>query len=322
MAGPNITKLPTLPWPVLAGASALLHTGVLVVGLPHILPVDNPGDNSANIPITLVGDKVAPVAAPANLPQTTSPPQRSAPQPLPIDEGQNTAAEPTQPLATAPQTSPAQRSNDATAEQVEQPQPSHDNGYETPSKTSENQLPLEGQEGQSGIDEGTQAGEGIGDDSQQSNGPTEVIVLGDQPLPQGFVDIAEPPQLVEVQNPLSIPSNHSCSQGSVSNLVTLSVVVDEQGRVFSQSLYADYSGLPESVFIEERNEDGEVVSSGIVELDPIDNESPNVIRADCLLGAALLANPRSILFKSAKRSNNIGGLEDATTNWQLRLQFR
>ena len=90
MAGPNITKLPTPPWSVLAGASILLHAGVWSTGLPQILPVENPGDSSVNIPVTLVGDDVVPVAASDNFPQVA--PQVPATQP----SGQNTPVASTQ----------------------------------------------------------------------------------------------------------------------------------------------------------------------------------------------------------------------------------
>ena len=105
MADPNITKLHTLPWPALAGISLLLHASAIIsVGLPWVLRVGAPADSgSVNIPVTLVDDAAAPVAAlqnsprqtaPQNLPQQTVPlSEEVAPQPTPMG-GTNATVEP------------------------------------------------------------------------------------------------------------------------------------------------------------------------------------------------------------------------------------
>ena len=234
MAGPNITKLPTPPWSVLAGASILLHAGVWSTGLPQILPVENPGDSSVNIPVTLVGDDVVPVAASDNFPQVA--PQVPATQP----SGQTTPVASTQQPPTQ-QEVPAQLKvpqPETSAPSPPKPKPVSDPPQDP---TPADPLPA-ADTGKPPSDEPA-GGNAQGADS----GPTQVTILSVAPVSQP--DRTEPKGLFQPPITVAIPSDPNCP-GSLSEStarIDLTVRVDEAGYVLTA--YTD--GLkPDDVTVE------------------------------------------------------------------------
>ena len=319
MANPNITKLPAIPWPALAGASLLLHAGVLSVGLPKMLPVSNP-TGADDIPITLVDDQVLPVApvpptvqptvqptspaaSPQPTPTTPAPPKK--PTPVTSTGEQDTTRRPprerrevtpqtpapsqTPPPPATPPTSSAQpnpptQPETAKAPTVTEPgvpeqQPPQDNSTEHPAE-------IDG----GGTDTTTED-----ETAQSSTGPTQVKILADVQLPKnsGSDQIDQYPR-PNFQMPVTfdIPANHSC-QGTLSNnVINLGVFIDADGVVYSlRHLQSD-----------------------------IYAQNADLNLADCLWSVAL-AN-RSLRFSPATRLNNIGEAEDVPSDSiQLRLQF-
>ncbi|NEP55516.1 MAG: hypothetical protein F6K31_00465 [Symploca sp. SIO2G7] len=287
MAIPSMTKVTTVPWPVLAGASALLHAGALMIGLPQILPVDNFGASSVTVPITLVeeGD-VQVVAAPSQVVSPTQPP-------LSQPGGPSAAEKPAQ-----PQTSPAQQFDASDARQTVTAKPEHDNTL--PSNTPDHQSPGQTQP------EVTDIGEG----SQRPSGPTQVTVVGDVPVLQeigGFRsnENKQPPS-PEILFPviLTIPSTHNCPQGSITSEMILDIAISDQGTPLSLNQLLDQY-------------DGSINEAAV-----LGDQSPDEKIADCLLGIALQANEGALRFQPAKELNNIGEWENRTTNWGLRVQFQ
>lgn len=305
MANPNITKLPAIPWPTLAGASLLLHAGVLSVGLPRILPVSNPTD-AVNIPVTLVDDEVIPVAA--TPPEAQPTPPSSAPQPKPAQvtptDGQTITSPPTErrevkPQAPAPSQTP-QKPSPPPPQEAAQPTPPPAETETVNDQTSPGteipmqQPPTDNPSDTDGVAEAIDAPSDNADKS--SSGPTQVSIVDDVQLPKnsGSDQIDQYP-IPSFQMPITfdIPANHTC-QGTLSNdVINLGVFVDADGLVSSLRF-----------------------------LDPdIYGQNPDLNLADCLWSTALI-DSNALRFSPAIRLSNIGEEEAVPTDRvELRLRF-
>lgn len=262
MADSNITKLSTLPWPTLVGASVLLHVGVLTVGLPQILPVANPGDSSRNIPVTLVDDYAEPVAAAPASP-SQSQPEAVQPQAVPIG-GQNSAVDATKQTAAQPDPQPSEIREETpvadppNSEKVSpSPQPPD---VDAPDQTLPGPLP----DVASQPVEGTN---GDGQDNGQTAGSPTVVTIRNVDIPEQPNINDDPEPNFQTPIPLTIPSNPAC-----------------EGRVLANA--------PIDVWVEIRGVDGQIATLP-------DSVPPEVETANCLLMTAINADPSRISFKPA-----------------------
>lgn len=306
MASPKITQLPAVPWPAFAGASLLLHVGVLIFGLPHMVQVSNPAPTaSVDIPVTLVDDEVIPVAsAPTNAQSATTAPNtvvessESGSEPdqeaQPIG-GQTAAIKPVdQGVVRAQAPAPTQKTPSSTTEETARTSPKP----ETVNESSRELLPVQQPptNSQPVIEGSTDATEEPDGNSENSSpGPTQVSIVDDVQLPKdsGGDQIDEYP-VARFQKGVTfdIPSNHSC-QGSLStDVINLGIFIDADGLVSSLSF------LQPDVYA----------------------QSSDLGLADCLFRAAV--NPSAIPFSPALRLTNVGEKEIVPTDRvQLRLRF-
>lgn len=288
MAASNVTQLHRLPWPVWVGVSVALHIGVLSIGLPHMVQInESTEDSSVNIPVTLVDEDSSPAAAPTYQAQPV-PPQQPVPQSNPIG-GQNTAIAPAEQAPTQPAVSPAPPA----AKVPTQDSPKPENTPVIPPETVPENRPSPQDEPS---DSGETAAE-TGDNSQENSAPTQVSIVDDIQLPkEGGGDQIDkyPTPMFQNSFTLAIPNGHGC-QGTLStNVIDLGVLIDASGLVSSFSL------LQPTIY----------------------DQSPDLKMADCLLSAALQADPGAIQFSPALRVSNIGEEEAvATDRVQLRLRF-
>ncbi|MEM7061717.1 MAG: hypothetical protein AAF572_00930 [Cyanobacteria bacterium P01_B01_bin.77] len=268
MANPNITpKVSTLPWPVLAGTSVLLHAGMLMVGLPQILPVDNPGDSSVNIPITLVGDDRAPAAVPDNLPQAT--PQMAAPTNLPQTAPQQTPA--SQPVPIGGQNS-ANPTEQATQPPTQQSEPQGNTGVEPIPKLESSSPPRPQTPDQNpsiqkpATDTDSQLAETDNDDQTAGSRPTLVTIRKVQ-IPEQLNLADDPEPNFQLPVSLTIPSGPFCEGSIVANQpVDISVeIAGINGQILP---------LPDSV-------------------------PPELEAANCLLMSAVNVDPTRVSFNPA-----------------------
>ncbi|MEM9804349.1 MAG: hypothetical protein AAF959_03645 [Cyanobacteria bacterium P01_D01_bin.56] len=144
---PKIPQLHTLPWHTFVGASIVLHIGIVSIGLPRVRQVAQPGNSTANIPITLVDGTVETVDAAASKtspPTTTpSPSTQTVPQSTIPLGGQNITTEPIQqpsPQQATPAETPVGERN-STSEGTT-PKPADNKPKPRGIETTDNQAPV------------------------------------------------------------------------------------------------------------------------------------------------------------------------------------
>ncbi len=278
MANSNITKLSTLPWPTLVGASVLLHAGILAMGLPQILPVENPGDSSVHIPVTLVEDEAAPVAAaPANIPQSAPPPPETqsvngdgptspVTESVPIG-GQTSAVNVGEQAATSQTPStpqPDSRRPDPPEETIPNPERVSPPAQE-PTLEVEAQVPEQNSPSQEPSAVAPQPMEGTGGSSQTS--PT-LVTIRDVNIPEQLNIRDDPEPNFQRGVSLTIPASSSCEGGVPAN-------------------------TPIDVLVEIRGGDGQIAT--------LPGSLPPEVEqtANCLLMSAIDVDPSRISFKPA-----------------------
>lgn len=291
MVGLNTTKLKTLPWPLLAGVSLLIHGSALGVGLPLILNVGASTGSTVNIPVTLVDDGAPPVPVPPALPQTPQP-SEPAPQSTPIG-GQNTSGTPKISQNSQPVASP-------TPEQTTSPEPpSPTDTRNTPSPTATERDPIseiprespsENSSGnQAPASEGPQSDNETTDGSNgEDTGSIKVSVLGDGVLPdEARGDRPDNLPVFLSASVIPVPRNHTCGGTVSAAQITLGVIIDPDGAV-------------------------------VQAFPPATSNSESVQVASCLLTAAVQANPNAIRFTPATSNN---GDAVATDRIELTVEF-
>lgn len=291
MVGPNTTKLKTLPWPLLAGVSLLIHGSALGVGLPLILKVGSPTSSTANIPVTLVDDGAPPVPVSSALPQT---PQPSEPVPQStLIGGQNTSDIPkvvqnSQPVASS---TPEQRISSESLNSADiRSTPSPTATERDPVSETPRESPSENSSGkQTPASEGPQSDNETTDGSNgEDTGSVKISVLGDAVLPdEARGDRPDNLPVFLSASVISVPRNHTCGETVSAAQITLGIIIDPNGAV-------------------------------VQAFPPATSNSESVQVASCLLTAAVQANPNAIRFTPATSNN---GDAVATDRVELTVEF-
>ncbi|MEM1251487.1 MAG: hypothetical protein AAGI69_03560 [Cyanobacteria bacterium P01_H01_bin.21] len=214
-------KLLQLPWPVLVGVSLLLHAGALLIGLPTIVRVDTPPNNSIDIPVTLIDEGDIPTATPANPSPTVSIPQEPA---APLG-GRNPVVEPrvdnqvTQPTP-QPEITAKQPQTETPVTPETPVKPVTKPGSETP-ETPETP-PVVNRPS----DEGTETA-----DSESGEGALSMSIVGVSTVPPGTPgDWPDVLPTLQSSSTLNI-SNHTCNDALPAGEVTLGLVIGADGSV-------------------------------------------------------------------------------------------
>ncbi|MBT9315121.1 hypothetical protein [Leptothoe spongobia] len=301
MASPNITKLPAVPWPTLAGASLLMHGIALSFGLPRMIQVSNPPPPaSVDIPVTLVDDAAAPAApVPVTAGAVTATPSvnpsNTEPETPTSIGGQNADVKPLEQQVERSQSPTQKPPVSSDSDRPEQPISKPENINKPSRETIPDQQPPAAN--QPAIDSGVPASDESGGHSENASpGPTQVSVIDDVQLPKdsGGDQIDQYPiPIFQMPITFDIPSNHAC-QGSLSrDVINLGVVVDADGLVSS------FRRLQPDIYAQDSD----------------------LTLADCLFSTALV-DPNVLRFTPAIRLTNIGEEEAvATDRLQLRLRF-
>ena len=282
MVDPNLTKLPQIPWPALAGVSVLLHAGALIASLPVMLQVEAPDSSSVNIPVTLVDEAAAPIAPPEQQPASVNPADLETslggqnPTVLPQSSNRLSPQPPFQPETTSqkPVTEPPVNS-----EPLEKPATEPDNRSETPSEVvPERPSPSENQPS---VEEDVQ-----NPTSEPGDGSIAINIVGTPTVPPGTPG-DWPDVLPKLQSTSTlIVADHACNDALPAGKVTVGLVIDANGSVLQ-------------VF------------------PPADQDTPAAQVASCLLTHTLTVNPNAIQFAPAYT----GQQPIITDRMQLTVQF-
>ncbi|ESA34859.1 hypothetical protein N836_15695 [Leptolyngbya sp. Heron Island J] len=282
MVNSNLTKLPQIPWPALAGVSLLLHAGALIVSLPVMLQVDVPDSSSVNIPVTLVDETVAPIAPPEQLPASVS-----SPEPEPPLGGQNPTVVPQ--VSNQPSTQPPPQPETTSqkpvteppvnTETTEKPATEPDNSSETPNEVAPESPPLS--ENQPSVEEDVQ-----NPTNEIGDGSISINIVGTPTVPPGTPG-DWPDVLPKLQSTSTlIVADHACNDALPAGEVTVGLVIDANGSVLQVFPPPDQDTLAAQV-------------------------------ASCLLTHTLSVNPNAIQFAPAYT----GQQAIITDRMQLTLQF-
>ena len=293
---PDISSLTAIPWPVLAGASLLLHVGVVRAVWPRMVQVSRPGvDSSVNIPVMLVDEDNS----------SDSPPVSSAvAAPAPVSDiptssqtnSQTANSQVVTPESAEVRSQPPSQPSPVTTTTRESAQPIPDNTDQPTDRPSEapDSAPVATPIDPSESNPGPQATGETDDRAQSDLGPTRLSIIDEVYLPKdsGGDQIDQyPTPGFSIPTTFDIPRDHSCQGRLTADVITLGVLVDADGwvsslRLLQPDIYAQNSDLAIS---------------------------------DCLLSASLPAN--TLRFTPAIRQTNIGE-EEAVPTDRVQLQLR